>query len=290
MKDPVKGFFYALAGVILVSTNFVTAKYGLKGFNPESFTLIWTISATFYSFLICLFFEESRRQLFSPPHLKALLSLGIVTGITMLLSWKGLSLLDPVFASLLWRFLPVITAIAGVMLFKERLLREEIIAIAIMIAGSFYSINGKWDIVGKGVFYIILATLAGAVQLLIAKAYSKKIDINVMVAYRAGIATAFVFVWDMFSGKVNFSSVPLKYWLVSMLGAFLGPCASFLFTFRSYRYWELSKASILLTLQPVFVLPLAYIFLGTFPDKKELIGGVVILFGAIWLALIQAKK
>ncbi|RLB08762.1 MAG: hypothetical protein DRG27_05290 [Deltaproteobacteria bacterium] len=289
MKDPVKGFFYALCGVILVSTNFVTAKYGLKGFDPETFTLIWTISATFYSFLICFFFKESRAQLFSPPYLKALLALGVLTGITMLLSWKGLSLLDPVFASLLWRFLPVITAIAGVIFFKEKLLREELFAIAIMVAGSFYSINGRWDAVGKGVFYIILATFAGAAQLLIAKAYSKKIDINVMVAYRVGIAAAFVFVWDIFFGKINIS-VPLRYWLVTMLGAFLGPCASFLFTFRSYRYWELSKASILLTLQPVFVLPFTYIFLGTLPDKKEIFGGAVILFGAIWLALIQARK
>jgi len=289
MKAPVKGFFYALAGVVLVSTNFVTAKYGLRGFNPETFTLIWTISATVYSFFICLFFKNSRAQLFSPPYVKALLSLGIITGITMLLSWKGLSVLDPVFASLLWRFLPVITAISGVLFFKERLLKEELIAVAIMVTGSFYSINGKWDIVGKGVFYIILATFAGAVQLLIAKAYSKKIDINVMVAYRVGIAAVFVFVWDILFGKVELS-VPFKYWFVTMLGAFLGPCASFLFTFRSYRYWELSKASILLTLQPVFVLPLSYCFLGILPDKKEIIGGAVILFGAVWLALIQAKK
>ena len=289
MKAPVKGFFYALAGVVLVSTNFVTAKYGLRGFNPETFTLIWTISATVYSFFICLFFKNSRAQLFSPPCVKALLSLGIITGITMLLSWKGLSVLDPVFASLLWRFLPVITAISGVLFFKERLLKEELIAVAIMVTGSFYSINGKWDIVGRGVFYIILATFAGAVQLLIAKAYSKKIDINVMVAYRVGIAAVFVFVWDILSGKVELS-VPFKYWFVTMLGAFLGPCASFLFTFRSYRYWELSKASILLTLQPVFVLPLSYCFLGILPDKKEIIGGAVILFGAVWLALIQAKK
>jgi len=41
-SDPLKGFFYALAGSVLVSTNWVTAKYGLRGFNPETFSLVWT--------------------------------------------------------------------------------------------------------------------------------------------------------------------------------------------------------------------------------------------------------
>lgn len=289
MKDPIKGFLYSLAGVILVSTNFVTAKFGLAGFNPETFSLVWTGFATIYSILICLIFKESRKELLSPNHIRPLIALGIATGTTMLLAWNGLSLLDPVFASLMWRFFPVMTIIAGVLFLKERLTAQELIAMSIMLFGSIYSIKGRWNIVGKGVILTLLAACSGTVQFLIAKSYSKKIDTNVMVAYRVGIAFLFILAWATVSNSINFH-VPLRYWLVTMLGAFLGPCASFLFTFRSYRYWELSKSSILLTLQPIFVLPMAYIFLHTLPEKREIIGGVIILSGAFYLALIQARR
>ena len=289
MKDPLKGFLYSLAGVVLVSTNFVTAKFGLSGFNPETFSFVWTAAATLYSFLICLFFKESRAELFHPKHLNALLFIGVTTAITMLLCWTGLSLLDPVFASLIWRFFPVMTTLAGVLFLKERLMKDEIVAMLMMVAGSIYGIKGRWDLVGKGVVITLLAACTATAQLLVAKSYSKKIDINVMVTYRVGIAFICICLWDIVFQKFDFY-VDIKYWLATLIGAFLGPCASFLFTFRSYRYWELSKSSILLTLQPIFVLPLAYVFLKTVPDKRELIGGILILTGAFWLAMIQMKK
>ncbi len=289
MKDAMKGFFYSLVGVFLLSTNFITAKFGLSGFNPDSFSLIWTGAATIYSLFISLLFRESRAQLYRPVYIKALLLLGMFTAVTILLGWSGLSMLDPVFASLLWRFFPVMAIIAGVVFLKERLKKEELMAMIIMLFGSVYSVDGRWSIVGKGVIFTLLAGCTGAAQLLIAKAYAKRIHPNVMVTYRVGIAAIFLGIWACLSGRLALKA-DLKYWLITLLGAFLGPCASFLFTFRSYYYWELSKASMLLTLQPFLVLPMAYIFLGTLPNPKELMGGLIILAGALWLAFIQVKK
>ncbi len=106
----------------------------------------------------------------------------------MLLCWTGLSLLDPVFASLIWRFFPVMTTLAGGLFLKERLMKDEIVAMLMMVAGSIYGIKGRWDLVGKGVVITLLAACTATAQLLVAKSYSKKIDINVMVTYRVGIA------------------------------------------------------------------------------------------------------
>jgi drug/metabolite transporter (DMT)-like permease len=72
-----------------------------------------------------------------------------------------------------------------------------------------------------------------------------------------------------------------------LLGAFLGPCASFLLTFRSYRCWDLSRSAIVKTVEPLFVLPLAYAVLGKLPTGTELLGGCLILVGAFWFAWIQ---
>ncbi len=289
MRDTVKGFIYSLIAVIFLSTNFITAKFGLTGFNPETFSLVWTVFATCYSFIIALTSPESRKQLFFSNNIVPLIILGIITGITMLLSWSALSVLDPVFSSFLWRLFPVITVISGVIFLKEKLMRDEIIAIIIMFLGSIVSIKGEWNIVGKGVILTLLAECAGAIQLIIAKTYVNRIHPNIMVLYRVAIASIFISIYAIASHKIDFN-VRISCWYITMLGAFLGPCASFLFLFRSYKYWELSKSSILLILQPILVFPMAYLFLGTVPNIKEFIGGLIILIGAFWLAFIQIKK
>ena len=119
--DPVRGFFYSLGGALLISTNFVTAKYGLEGFNPETFSLVWTCGAAVYAFGIALVGKSSRDQIFPVRSMKAILVLGTATGFGMVLAWKGLATLDAAFASFLWRFFPVLTILSGVFFLKERL-------------------------------------------------------------------------------------------------------------------------------------------------------------------------
>lgn len=178
---------------------------------------------------------------------------------------------------------------AGVFFLKERITRNELFAMLIMLSGSLWSVAGRWESVGKGVILTLLAGCAGALQLLIAKSQTGLVHANVLAAYRVGIGAAFIALWVFASNKADFS-VEARYWYVTLLGAFLGPCASFLLTFRSYRYWTLAQSSIVLVLQPLLVLPLTYAFLRTLPCTQELFGGLVILFGALWLTIGQIKK
>jgi drug/metabolite transporter (DMT)-like permease len=287
--DPVKGFLYSLGGVVLLSTNFVTAKYGLEGFNPETFSLVWTSAAAVYASAIAVAARSSRRQILYMAHMKAMLALGIATAFGMVLAWTGLSTLDPAFASFLWRFFPVVTILSGVLFLKERLSKQEVLSMVIMLLGSLWSVAGRWEKVGTGVLLTILAGCAATIQLLIAKSQTHRVHPNVIVAYRVGIGAIAIAFWTFFTDSASFAVAP-RYWCATLLGAFLGPCASFLLTFRAYQYWTLSQSTIVLTAQPLLVLPLAYIFLGSLPTPRELLGGSVILLGAFWLAFIQGTK
>jgi len=288
-KNSLKGFLYSLAGAVLVSTNFVTAKYALKGFNPETFSLVWTSSAAFYALLI-VFLTGHRNELKLAANTVSKVSmLGVATGVGMLLGWAGLSRLDPSFAAFIWRFAPVLTILLSALFLREKLTMIEIFPIAIMVLGGSLSAIGRWNIVGIGTALTLFACFATSLQMLIAKSKVREIHPNILVFYRVGIAAIIIAFWTFLSGKADFD-VKLSYWLVLFLGAFLGPCVSFLFTFRSYRYWELSRSSIVLTAQPLFVLPLAYIFLHKIPAGKELLGGLIILIGAFWLAWIHLKS
>ncbi len=109
-----------------------------------------------------------------------------------------------------------------------------------------------------------------------------------MVFYRVLIACIVITIWNILVGAINLD-VPLAYWLALFVGALLGPTISIRFMFKSYQYWELSKTSLIVLSQPLFALPLAYFFLGNLPEKHELIGGIIIMIGAIWLGLMQLR-
>jgi drug/metabolite transporter (DMT)-like permease len=288
-RNNLKGFLFALSGTILVSTNFVTAKYALMGFNPQTFSMVWTIAATCYAFIVILISGQIKNLAIPKNVIKNIVVLGLATGIGMLLGWAGLALLDPSFASFLWRFAPVLTIMLSVFFLGERMGNKEIIPVVVMIMGGALSTIGRWHIVGLGVILTILACCAVSVQMVTAKMKVHEIHPNVLVFYRVGIAALFIVCWTFLTGKAQFN-VRFPFWGATLLGAFLGPCASFLLTFRSYKYWELSRSSIVLTSQPLIVLPMAYLAFGKIPSGMQLIGGLVILIGAFWLMFIHKNR
>jgi drug/metabolite transporter (DMT)-like permease len=277
-----KGFLYALGGTAVVSTNYVTAKYGLQGFNPETFSFVWTTAAAVYSIAVVLGSGQWPEVKAASSAAGSMALLGLSTGVGMILSWAGLARLEPSLAAFLWRFHPALSISLGVLVLRERVTLTEVGAVAVMIAGGAVSTAGRWGTVGMGAVLTLLACLSAAVQMLIAKARVRRIPPNVLVFCRVGIAAVVIAVWLFSTGRADFHVAP-RYWYVTFLGAFLGPCASFLLTFRSYRYWDLSKESIVRTTQPLFVLPLAYAAFGTLPGTKESLGGFLILGGAFWL-------
>jgi drug/metabolite transporter (DMT)-like permease len=250
--------------------------------------MIWTIAASSYA-LIVILISGLRNNLVLPKNaISKILILGLATGIGMILGWAGLALLDPSFASFLWRFAPVLTIILSAFFLREKVLAKEFLPIAIMVIGGALTTLGRWHIVGTGVILTLLACCAVSVQMLMAKMKIGEVHPNILVFYRVGIAAVIITLWTFAIGKANFN-VRLSYWAAAFVGAFLGPCASFLLTFRSYKYWSLSRSSIILTAQPLIVLPMALLAFGKIPTGLELVGGLVILAGAFWLVLLHSN-
>nr|UCD20310.1 MAG: DMT family transporter [candidate division WOR-3 bacterium] len=288
-RDNTKGFLYALGGTLLVSTNYITAKYALKGFNPETFSLIWTSAAGVYAFIILIVSGRVREIVIPRGTVLGIMTLGLATGAGMILAWSGLSLIDPAFASFLWRFSPVLIILLSVCVLGERLRVVEILAIAVMVLGGALTTLGRWHIVGTGVILTLSGCVAVAVQMLVVKMNVGKIHPNVLVFYRVFLASIVIGLWTVARGKLALQ-ISTSHLAVALLGAFLGPCASFLLTFRSYRYWPLSRSTILLTAQPLIVLPMAYLAFGAIPAGLELAGGAIILCGAFFLVWLHHSQ
>lgn len=275
-----KGLLFSLLGTVLVSTNFVTAKYALQGFNPLTFSLVWCSAATFYTLVIIYLTQQQKQLALSQSAFFPITLLGLLTGIGMLLGWEGLAILDPTFVAFLKRFEPVLVVLLSLFYLKERLVLGDVISLILMTLGGIGSAFGRWNVIGEGVILIIGSSLATALQRLIAKTNIQNVSPIILVFYRISIATGAIALWTIGSGGLDFN-VESRYWAITLLGALLGPCLSFLCTFNAYRYWKLSRSTLVLMLQPLFALFLAALFLQQFPTKQELIGGLIILVGSL---------
>lgn len=287
-SDPLKGFVFSLTSTILGATFYVTAKVGLQGFNPETFGLVWTAASTIFVTIIIILSSQARQIILPRQAVRGVGLFGLAAGVGMILNWAGLALLDPSFTSFLFRFVPVLVIFLGALLFRERLSSKEIAPAALMIVGGMLCTVGRWHIVATGMILILLSCLAGATQTLLAKAKVADVHPNILTFYRSSIAALVITAWLLITGKADFNVAP-SYWLVTIAGALLAPCIGTIISLRSYLHWEVSRASIIRTTEPLFVIPLAYLVFGNLPAGMELVGGAVILAGAIWLGWVQSR-
>ncbi|MDP6379804.1 MAG: DMT family transporter [Phycisphaerae bacterium] len=284
-----KGLLWALAATAVFSTNWITVKYALRAFNSDTISFIWLAAAAVYSLAIILATKQTRQLAFGRREVGSIAVLGISSAGAMLLAWAGVARLDPSFASFLFRFAPVLIIITGAVVLRERLMKKELLPMALMVLGGFLGAAGAWKVVGVGAVLILLSCFCVAVQLLTAKKTVARLHPNILVFYRTAAGTVAVALWVFTFGKVEFDAA-LSYWLVALLGALLGPCVGHLLMYRSYRCWDMSRTALVATLEPLLVLPMAWLFLSRLPNKQELYGGCVILAGAFWLAWIHLRK
>lgn len=290
-NNPAKGFLLSLEGAFLNSTNFITAKHGLKGFDPETFSLVWTAAAAVYALGFVLVFG-CKRHLMLPNHtIGRVVGLGFTGGLGMLLLWAGLAQLDPALASFLMRLSPVLTILLGGIVLGERLSVKELPPAGLIVLGSILSAVNEWHVASarNGVILTLLASLSLAVQSVLARTVADDVHPTVLTFYRVGIGALVIMFWVLVRGTVKFDVAP-SHWVFTLLGALLGPCLSFILTYRAYRHWDLSRATLVFMSQPIFVLIMAYVAFGTLPTGEQLIGGCVILGGAVWFVYVHFTR
>ena len=135
-----------------------------------------------------------------------------------------------------------------------------------------------------------MALLFAAAQALIAKVVVPDIHPRVLIIYRNGLGAVCLAAWVLPIGRFDLSAAPLDTWVVVLVGVILGPWAGIMAFFASLRYWELSRSSLVQMTQPLFVLPMAVLFLQQFPSNLELMGGCIILGGGFWLTALHVNQ
>ncbi len=282
------GFLLALGATLSLSVGFVSNKVALQAFNPYAYTVVFMGGAALA--VVALLAARGRLGILRPPAglLGKALGIAVLNGAMQWCAWSGLQLLDASFASFLWRFVPLAAIVLSALVLGERLTRGEIAAIGVMIAGGLVSTWGDWGAVGLGALLTLAGCAAAGGQMVVAKTMTPATPPLALVFYRSAGAMVLVGLYALLTGQLHFPEAD-RAWMAAGTATTFGPLLGFYATFASYRHWSVSRSSMLLAGQPLFVLPLAYLVFRDLPTHRQLVGGAVILVGVLALTWMRLR-
>ncbi len=289
MRVQLTGFVLAFGGMVLLGCNYITAKTAMQGFNPNTFATLWYAVATLFSLVLTWAMGQGPQLRVRGRDLILMLGLGMTLTCSALLGWRALSIMDPTFCAFLGRLVPMMIILLGVILLKEHVRPLEWLAVAVMVGGGVMStLGGTWQAEWWAIVLTLAACFFTALQFTLGKfGGDKNIPPLVMNVYRTAVAAAIITLVTLARGEFDLTQAQPRHWAALLLGALLGPCLSVTLIYASYRYWEMTRTAMVLALQPLAVLPMAYLMFHETPGGWKLWGGMIILLGGVWLVALH---
>lgn len=286
-----KGYLFALIATLAFSNVYIFSKVALNEIHLAQFGIYWCGIGVFFSFLFALKDKKlGQIKTLTKKQIRILLILGgleILTTTTFFISINIIP--DPAITSFLGNMFPVMVALGGIIILKEKLGWIEIIGGLLAIGGTFIiSYSGGTSlrtlfIAGTGIVLInaILATTAT----LTVKVYVKEMSPELFNLNR--YIWLFLFSFIMFLIYKQPIAISTKALTNIGIGAFLEFIA-ILTVYYSYNYIEASRSAIVQSLKGIFVLIGAFLVFRTFPATHQFIGGIVTVIGVLIMTLSQA--
>ncbi len=278
-----RGLLIAIVGVVLVSTNFVTAKYALRGVRPSTFIPLWFGFVALY----CGGYLVIRR----PPWLaqvrrnfRPLVAMALCNSLWSVGFFFGIQWLDPTVASFLARSGTLYSILLGYLLLGERFRGGSLAGIVLVLGGVgaiTYS-SGTAQLLGIGL--MLGGYFFGSLNFLFGKRVIETTDAVVVNLLRAMGSLVVGLAIALASGGLQ-TAIEWPYLLAIVLGALFGEFIANALCFYSLRFIGLSELEILRATQPLLVVVYSLVFLGMLPGLRQSLGGVVVLAGVVLMVL-----
>jgi drug/metabolite transporter (DMT)-like permease len=297
MTNQAKGILYTLITVLMWGVLAIALKVASK--EIDSPTIVWfRFSVAFTGMLIWMAIKNPKglQILYKPSWLIVFSSLALAWNYIGFM--LGVQYTSPSNAQVAIQSGPVLLAVFGILFFKEKISRNQIIGFLLAIVGFyiFYrqhltALSGQESQYTKG----MLLTLTGAVTWAIYAALQKKLVLN----YSVGTLNVFIFglpvlIYLPFVNIANLAHLSFGYWaLLIFLGA--NTLISYACLSMALKYLEAGKVSIIIVLNPIITFILMGILTwmqvdwiaGEHFSVLSILGALIALFGAI---LVVRKK
>jgi drug/metabolite transporter (DMT)-like permease len=286
---------YALAVLCAMVTGiaFIAAKPVLGYLDPLSFSISQFGLASVFSFAWLLAHRNvSDLRRVTPGQWTFLVVVSLLFLGAVYTTWIAISLIPVTSASLLSRLEVLFTVFLGMAFLGDRFTRRETMGAIVMLLGVVVIRYQAPPSFSAGFWMIVLASALFGVTEVLVKTRVHSIPPDVFTFARNGLVFAFftlAALWRLvmrehagWSGFVDWEGIRRGFPLI-VIAALVGPFLARTLYMYSLRHLAVSRAALIGQSQPLFVAIYSSILLHALPSRREWMGGLFILGGALLL-------
>lgn len=281
----------ALLVTFLWSTSYVLVKIGLVDIPPITFAGLRYMLA--FLFLLPIFFhqgEAARLKKLSKRDWMQLAVLGLLFyAITQGTNFVGLSHLPAVTVSLLLSFSPVVVALLGILILRERPQLRQWLGIGLCLIGAilyFYPLvlpNGQ----SIGFIVVLIGVLANALSSILGREVNRSGNIPPLTVTVVSMGVGGLV---LLAGGLALQGLPtlsLSNWVIIIWLAAVNTAFAFTLWNQTLRTLSAMESTVINNTMLIQIAILAWLFLGETLSGKEILGMVVAGLGAL---LVQIRN
>ena len=199
--------------------------------------------------------------------------------------WAGVQKMDPSLAAFLNRVEVFIAIMLGIIFLKERFNRWETMGAVLSVGGIVIMRLTLRVEYTEGFWLVLLGSLFFGITEFISKIAVRHVEPTILACIRA-MFMAVVFWIIFFSRGMSFEGLDRVWPGVIALGI-MGPIVARLLYLSALKRLELSRVAVISQSQPIFVILIAFAFLGQLPTFREILGGIFISAGCLLMILAR---
>ncbi|ASJ10250.1 drug/metabolite transporter 3 [Thermococcus sp. P6] len=277
-----RGYLFVFLAASMWGTLGIFARY-LDGFGLTPFTMVFY--RVLFTLLLLMFYLPLRGTGFSieRSRLKFYALYGFFSiFLFYTLYFYTVTISSVSFAVLLLYTAPVYSIILGRLLFNEPLRGEKLTALAMVTAGVFLVNQGGVSFSTKALFFGFLTGLTYALYGILAKFAVRKEEPEKVLFYT--LLFGMVYLLPFADFHVPPGAVPYLFAL-ALFPTFLG----YILYNHALKEIEVSRASIVATVEPVVAITLAFLLFGESLTPQQLTGAALIIGGSTLVHLKEYK-
>ncbi|WP_159946385.1 DMT family transporter [Polaribacter septentrionalilitoris] len=283
-KNHTKNLSLLLLATLFISTSGVLGKY--IAMPAEAIIFFRALFAATIIYVFCRV-KKVNLSIHSKKDKISFLISGFFMGAHWVTYFYALKLSNVAIGMLSMFTFPVMTALLEPFFSKQKLSLVHVFLALLVLVGIYFLVPDfsiKNDEV-KGILFGVFSALCYSLRNLITKKSVTNYNSSAIMLYQLIIVSVLLIPVLFFSDISNFQSqLPLLI-LIALLTTAIGHTM----LVNSLQYFSVSTASIIGSIQPIFGIIIAYIFVNEVPNKNTFIGGSLILLTVV-IESIRSKK
>lgn len=279
-----KNLSVLLLGTLFISTSGVLGRY--IAMPAEAIILCRAFLASIFIYIFCKF-KKISFKINSAKDKRSFLMGGFLMGAHWVTYFYALKLSNVALAMLSIYTYPIITVFIEPFFSKKKIDGVHIL-MAILVLVGVYNLIPEFSIENtylQGVLLGILSAFFYALRNLMVKEDVKKYNGSMLMFYQMVIISVLLLPTLFFSDYSNIESQLPWLLLVALLTTAIGHTLMV----NSLQHFSATTASIISSIQPIFGIIIAFIFVNEIPSSSTFIGGSLILLTVI-IESIRSKK